>query len=297
MKKITVIQTLLLLFFTNVQAQVNLTLAFNSRPLPFLSDWNKAVNGLAVVTVTGATNITAIKFKAILTNEDGVDIGVTNAAAANLFSLNAAPATSTFTLGDVLQLQNMQFNSSAQSLIQQSGRLRAGTYKLTVQVLNAQGVFITEKFSFLTVTGYQLPVPIFPNNGAELDAHVASNIITFRWTRLIPVQQDLPIYRIQVFEIYNFQTPMQALRSNMPLLNEVATRGATQFIWRTNLPMMDTTANRRFIWTLQTLDGNGAPIPTMDMNQQGRSEPAVFTIINQSANREKVKAEVKEVVK
>ncbi len=287
MKKIIIIQALILIIFANANAQVNLTLAFNNRPQPFLSDWYKAVNGRAIVTVTGATNITAIKFKTILTNEEGVDVGVTNVAAATLYSLNATPAATTFSLGDVLQINAMIFTPAAQSLLQQSGRLRAGTYKITVQVLSSQGTLLTEKVSVINCTAYQLPVPIFPNNGAELDAHIAANIITFRWTRLTPVLQEVPTYRVQVFEVYNFQTPMQALRSNAPLLDVEATKGATQYIWRSNLTMLDSSANRRFIWTLQTLDFNGVPIPTLDMNLQGRSEPSVFTIINQSADRVK----------
>jgi hypothetical protein len=245
MKKIITIQILLLIIFANVHAQVNLTLAFNNRPQPYLADWNNAVNGRAIITVTGAANVTAVKFKTTLTNEEGVDVGVTNVAAATLFTLNPTPATSIFSLGDVLQMQNMIFNGPTQSVLQQSGRLRAGTYKLTVQVLSVQGSLLTEKIAVIN--------------------------------------------RVQVFEVYNFQTPMQALRSNTPVLDAEATKGTTQFIWRSNLSMMDTGANRRFIWTLQTLDFNGAPIPTIDVNQQGRSEPAVFTIIKQSANREKVK--------
>jgi hypothetical protein len=293
MKKIILIQALILIIFANATAQVNLTLAFNSRPQPYLADWYKAVNGRALITITGATNITAIKFKTTLTNEEGVDVGVTNVAAAQLYTLNATPATTTFSLGDVLQLQSMIFAASTQKLLQQSGRLRGGTYKLTVQVLSAQGVLLTEKVSVINCTAYQLPVAIFPNDGAELDAHVAANIITFRWTRLTPVLQEIPRYRLQVFEIYNFQTPMQAFRSNTPLLDVEATKGATQYIWRSNLSMLDSSANRRFIWTVQTLDFNGAPIPTLDENLQGRSEPAVFTIVKQSADRVKIKPEGK----
>lgn len=288
MKKIILIQALILIIFANANAQVNLTLAFNNRPQPFLSDWYNAVNGRALVTVTGATTVTAVKFKTTITNEEGVNIGVTNIAAAPLYNLNALPATNSFSLGDILQIQNMIFTPTAQTLLQQSGRLRAGTYKITIQVLNTQGILLTEKTSIINCAAYQLPVPIFPYDGATLDAHVAANIITFRWTRLTPVLQEVPRYKVQVFEVFNFQTPMQALRSNMPLLDAEAAKGATQFIWRSNLSMMDSTSNRKFIWTLQTLDFNGAPIPTIDMNQQGRSESSVFTIINQSADRVKI---------
>jgi hypothetical protein len=59
--------------------------------------------------------------------------------------------------------------------------------------------------------------------------------------------------------------------------------------------MIDSTANRRFIWTVQTLDADGAPIPTADMNIQGRSEPAIFNIITPSAAV--VKKETQEPIK
>ncbi|HEY5326093.1 MAG TPA: hypothetical protein VIJ27_03770, partial [Mucilaginibacter sp.] len=89
------------------------------------------------------------------------------------------------------------------------------------------------------------------------------------------------------FEILPGQDAMQAFRSNRPLLDDEAVKGATQYIWRPNLPMIDSTANRQFIWTVQTLDMNGQPIPTADNNVQGRSEPAIFTIVNQMGKKEK----------
>jgi hypothetical protein len=74
---------------------------------------------------------------------------------------------------------------------------------------------------------------------------------------------------------------MQAFRSNSPLLDEESIRGVTQFIWHTNLPMGDSNSNRQFIWTVQTLDAKGEPVPTNDMNVQGRAQPVVFKISKQ----------------
>lgn len=102
------------------------------------------------------------------------------------------------------------------------------------------------------------------------------------WTGLIPNNAAPPIYRVQVFEILPGQTPMQAFRGNYPILDAPALRGMTQYIWHTNLSMIDTLANYKFIWTVQTLDMEGEPIPSNDMTIQGRSEPAIFTIINQN---------------
>jgi len=80
---------------------------------------------------------------------------------------------------------------------------------------------------------------------------------------------------------------MQAFRGNRPLLDEPAPRGTTQYIWHPNLPMLDTTANYKFIWTVQTLDAKGQPIPSIDMNIQGRSEPFIFSIVNQMGTMDK----------
>ena len=90
-----------------------------------------------------------------------------------------------------------------------------------------------------------------------------------------------------MFEVLPGQTPMQAFRGNRPLLNERVIKGTTQYIWRTNLPMLDSTANKQFIWTIQTLDSKGLPVPTIDMTVQGRSEPAMFSIINQMGTKDK----------
>jgi len=46
--------------------------------------------------------------------------------------------------------------------------------------------------------------------------------------------------------------------------------------------MLDSTSNQKFIWTVQTLDMEGQPIPSNDNNIQGRSEPSTFSIINQN---------------
>ena len=279
MKKLILIKIFALIICTNINAQVNLTLAFNSRPQPFVADWSNAINGRAIITLNAAqTGANAFKIKTTITNSEGTNIGVTNVATAMPFRLNTLPATNSFSLGDIVQLPSMNFIPTAQNLLQGSGRLKAGTYKITVQVLNDVGAVLTEKIALINVTGYQLPFLISPSNEAVLNSKIAASVIIFRWTRLTPVEQFLPTYRVQVFEIYSHQTPMQAFRSNTPVLNEVVTKGVTQYIWRPNLSMIDSTINHKFIWTVQTVDDRGEPYPTVSLNQQGRSEPAVFII-------------------
>ena len=154
-----------------------------------------------------------------------------------------------------------------------------------MQIVNLQGdkVYAEQTRAFF-VTAYQLPVLMQPANGASLDARIAQNIVIFRWTSVVPAADQGTRYRVQVFEILEGQTDMQAYRSNRPLLDEEAIRGSNQFLWRTNLPMLDSTANSRFIWTVQTIDEKGQPLPTNDAFTQARSEPAVFTIYRKKAS-------------
>lgn len=271
-------------------AQIKLNIALNSRPLPYLADWYKPINGQMIVSyVPGQLPLDAsVKIKTTLLDFNGSVIANSTIGSANIYRLMMG--ANLFSMGDALQLQNLVLLGSAQSLLQRTGRLMAGQYQLNVQIVNVQGDKIyAEQTRPFFVTSYQLPVLMQPANGASLDARVAQNIISFRWTNVVPTAEQGTRYRVQVFEVLAEQTDMQAYRSNRPLLDEEAIRGSNQFLWRSSLPMLDSTANNRFIWTVQTLDEKGEPLPTNDAFTQARSEPSVFTIYrkNTSAPAEK----------
>jgi hypothetical protein len=289
MKKYKLLISLgMLLLMQSVQAQITLNLALNSRPQPWLSDWVNPVNGQMIITYMPGPvlNDPLIKIKTSLLDESGNVIGVSNINAARVYTLKAG--VNQFTMADALQLQNLVLSGNAQNLLQRTGRLAAGQYQLMVELMNTMGDIVRAKQTRpFYVVSYSLPILMFPANESKLDAHIAQNLITFRWTSLVPISQEPPQYRVQVFEILPGQTPMQAFRGNRPLLDEPAPRGATQYIWHPNLPMLDTTANYKFIWTVQTLDIKGQPIPGTDMSIQGRSEPATFSIMNQMGTMDK----------
>lgn len=264
------------------RAQITLNLALNNRPQPWLSDWVNPVNGQMIISyIPGPVlNDPSVKLKTTLLDERGGIIGVSNINSARIYTLRAG--VNQFSIADALQLQNLALQGNLQNLLQRTGRLTAGQYQLMVEVMNTRGDVVRAKQTRpFFITSYQLPILMQPASGSSLDAHTSQNIIIFRWTNLIPGSQELPQYRVQVFEILPGQTPMQAFRGNRPLLDEPAIKGTTQYIWRPNLPMLDSNANKQFIWTVQTLDAKGLPIPGMDMNIQGRSEPAIFSIVNQ----------------
>ena len=283
MKKYHLLFTVVMFLMVQLaQAQITLNLALNKRPQPWLSDWVNPVNGQMIITymVRPTLNDPSVKLKTTLLDERGNIIGISDINSARIYTLKAG--VNQFSIADALQLQNLALQGNFQNLFQRTGRLTAGQYQLTVEVMNTRGDVVRAKQTrFFFITSYQLPILMQPANGSTLDARLAQNIIVFRWTNLIPSSAEFFQFRVQVFEILPGQTPMQAFRGNRPLLDEPAIKGSTQYIWRPNLPMLDSTANKQFIWTVQTLDANGLPIPGMDMNIQGRSEPAIFSIVNQ----------------
>lgn len=292
MKKYNLIAALgFFLIVQMAQSQITVNLALNSRPQPWLSQWGNPINGQMIITyMRGAVQgEPQVKLRTTLSDDSGSIVGASNVNASRIYTLKEG--VNLFTMADALQLQNLVLSGKVINVFQRTGRLAAGQYQLKVEVLNVSGdvVFARQTHPFF-ITSYQLPKLMVPAEGAQLDALVAQSLITFRWTGLVPNTAELPTYRVQVFEILPGQTPMQAFRGNFPILDEPALRGTTQYIWRTSLPMLDNSANQKFIWTVQTLDMEGHPVPSNDMNIQGRSEPAVFTIINQmgAGNKDKM---------
>jgi hypothetical protein len=125
-----------------------------------------------------------------------------------------------------------------------------------------------------------------PYNEEVLDAKKAQTAIIFRWTPVVPRQTSPVTYRIQVFEVLPTQSPVQALRSNQPLLDKEIL-AATQFIWQPQLSFLsnegDSLKLPAFIWTIQTLD-KGVPVTRTDGNGEGRSEPIIF-FVNPDKNK------------
>ena len=264
-------------FVNNIaMAQFSGNLILNSRPPDYLSDWNNALTGQLVLNYTGAVNSMKVKLSTQLLNESGSAIGISNNITAQIITLNIG--ANIINMSNVLQLANMQFNNIANTLAT-SGRLAPGNYQLCVQLLTIDNQLLQfQQCKPFTQVNFQLPYLLTPTDKFWMDANTAQTAITFRWSSLIPASQETPIYRLQVYEVKDAQTPMQALRANLPvLLTDV--RRTTQYIWRPQLSLKDST-DHIFIWTVQTLDSKGVPVTTQDANTQGRSEPRVFGVCN-----------------
>jgi hypothetical protein len=278
MKKI--IHILLLTFLVSGFVDAQVTLTFNiSYPAPtYLSDWSFTRSGVAIVTFTPAGVATQlIKFATRIQSLDGTTIAASNNNSAVIYTLQRGP--NTFMLDKLLQLENLRFtDGSVIRSIQNTGKLPPGNYQLCIQILNNLGeaVFLKAPVCRLfTQETYQLPYLLSPANKSWLDANIAQTVITFRWSNIVPQLKERVIYRLQVFEVMDNQLPIQALRSNQPLLSVEVVN--TQYFWRPQLSLKDPEGHV-FIWTVQTLDSKGYPVNATDANNPGRSEPSVFGV-------------------
>jgi hypothetical protein len=92
------------------------------------------------------------------------------------------------------------------------------------------------------VASYQPPYPMMPAEDAVLDATKAQQAIIFRWSPVSPKPPQPVTYELVVTEVLPHQTPMQAFRSNQPLLVKQVI-GTTQYIWTPQLNLNDGCCN------------------------------------------------------
>jgi len=233
--------------------------------------------------------------KAELKTSSGALVAATNLAQATVY--NFSSPTTFLDAVDVLALEHMPFNGKFKTILDRTGKLPADNYQLCVQLVTPVSFapLSPQVCKNFTIASIQLPVLMIPTDGSSMDAVKAQSAIIFRWTPVSPSQQQPVVYRIQVFEILNHQTPMQAFRSNQPLLDREVV-GVTQFIWQ---PQMDMTVSccdgeeikkdsiqhdekknytRRFVWSVQSMNFQRQLLNDGNINGDARSEPAVFYI-------------------
>jgi hypothetical protein len=281
MKKILL--TAIIIFSAAISmAQVKFNLIVNAQPPAQLSEWSNRREVLTlIVTAPGALGL-QYKIKTEIKTLDGTVIGSADLAKTPIFTPNTN-GTDVLVANDVMLLEFMVFTGKYKTSLQRTGKLPADNYTICAQPVRPTdygplGEVQCKNF-YLAAT--QLPILIKPYNEEILDAKKAQTAITFRWTPVVPKATTPVTYRIQVFEVLPTQGPVQALRSNQPLLDKELV-AATQYIWLPQLTFMpydnETKKLPTFIWTIQSLDANHNPVTQTDGNGEGRSEPIIFFI-------------------
>ncbi len=281
MKKI--ISTAIAIFIIATgMAQVKFNLILNGQPPAQLSEWGNRREVLAVIVTAQGSIGAQYKVKTEIKAMDGSVIGNADLAKTLIFTPNPA-GSSILTANDVMPLEFMVFTGKYKTSLERTGKLPAGNYTICVQPVRPVDFTpfgeVQCKNFYLATT--QLPILMKPYNEEVLDAKKAQTAIIFRWTPVVPTQPSPVIYRIQVFEVLPTQSPVQALRSNQPILDKEILV-ATQYIWQPQLTFMpydeETKKPPTYIWTIQSLDKDRNPVTRTDGNGEGRSEPIIFFI-------------------
>ncbi|MBS4043670.1 MAG: hypothetical protein KGZ59_07620 [Chitinophagaceae bacterium] len=259
-------------------AQLNTTLEMQNAPTAVLSEWANKNSIINFIITKIDPNPQTIILKTEIKLSDGTVVATTDLTRVPKIILRSG--TSVFYSKDVMPLETMVFSGKYKTTLDKTGKLPSDNYQLCVQPVTPDTYqpLAAVKCKFFILVASQLPFLIMPANNDVLNKLVAQTAITFRWTPLTPAAKIPPYYRIQVFEILSNQRPVQALRSNQPILDEVV-RGITQYIWQPRLAFntLDSLP-MKFIWTIQTLDDNKQPVLQTDGNGESRSEPFVFSI-------------------
>lgn len=308
-------------------AQFTTTLIVSPTPPATITDWagRKEILGFLVFVQGGAgTNPRPVLIKTEITLTDGTVVATTDLSKAQpyTFRIGNNPLDAT----DVLRLENMIFNGKYKQALTRTGKLLSENYQICVQLVEP-GTFapVSElKCRSFFIASLQMPILMKPYNEEVMDITKAQTAITFRWTPLVPKPTTPVRYRVQVFEVMGNQNPVQAMRSNFPILDQEVT-GITQYIWqpqgilKTNTDEWDVRLKvdsprtigpdtepdlkkaGRYVWTVQSTDLTGNPLGDGNINGDGRSEPFVFFITPTTAKGgkevDKLKEEVKKLTK
>lgn len=279
-------------------AQLNTILVVVPQPPGTLISWGTKELTYIISNQGGAAPRNFI-VKAELKAADGTVAATTNLAKARVRTMG--PATLILYAADVAPLDVMIFYGKYKSSLDRSGKLPSGNYELCVQLVTPVDFLPVSEVRCrnFTLAAFQLPIPMMPANDEVLDAEKAQTSVIFRWTPVAPRPIEQVKYIVTVFEVLDKQTPMQALRSNQPLLTKEII-GTTQYIWQPQLSfaktkiwmndteslytqedraVLDSVDASTFIWTIKTVDIRGIPFSDGNVNSDGISEPNTFTVI------------------
>jgi hypothetical protein len=275
MKKLSILITTIIIA-QSTSAQISIALTLNPRPVANITQWSARRDVLTLIaTAPAQAGTRSVKINTTIKTTDGTIVATTDLQRAPFRQITAG-TNNIFYAADVINLESLVFKGSYQNKLNSTGKLPAGSYQVIVELDSASlpvPLSNTQtRIFFLAST--QLPILVSPAGESVLDKNTAQSVITFRWTPVVPRPQEAVRYQLKVFEIGKDQSPIQAMRSNQPLLDKEMLN-ATQFNWKPQLAFADSS---RFVWTIQSLDFKQQPITGDLPNGEGLSEVLTFSI-------------------
>jgi hypothetical protein len=214
-----------------------------------------------------------ILIRAKISDLSGNVIGNTNLNNATSTLLKNGP--NIFTQQEILDATSWQWTNYTTQQFNQYNRLPAQMYEIEIEALDRVTLNpLTKKDRRqFRIQELQAPILLKPPHEDSVQIKRTQSQIIFRWSPATPIDPDVN-YRVEVYEVLTGQNPMQAFRSNMPILVS-GPQKSTQYIWR---PMLVLEHGQKFIWCVQSIDGSGNPVSSNMLLQDGRTQPIWFSI-------------------
>ncbi len=231
-------------------------------PSPYYSDWeaNPNIGSLTVMNNTGSAATVQIYFT-ITDQMNRVVVSGTSdpqtidAGAIRVYDSPYQVAGSA------------SHDARIERIASRTGRLPEGSYTACAAVADPSGFVLAQSCADFTIAYPAAPELLGPDDGAD----VTSTSPLFQWTPVqVPAGYQLT-YDLRIVEVLPGQLPGEALRSNIPVYEDLDAMGT---VLRYPVEALPLEPGKTYAWSVQALDQNGYPASAND----GRSEIRTFKV-------------------
>jgi hypothetical protein len=189
-------------------------------------------------------------------------------------TLNPAE-TKTYVLRDLIVLKDaLNYDRAFATTVLRTGYVPSGNVTWCFSLLQANNpniVVTPEICRSQVVTAFQPPIAIAPQDREMININT---LPIFRWTPVTPAFLGVLNYEVEVFEVLPGQDPMNAFRSNQPILSRRSP--ALQLVW----PLDVVRETGTFVWTVRAFDNDNNAVGGYETFTEIRS----FTFSSDVAN-------------
>lgn len=273
MKKVMFV-ILLIIAYSAIYPQVNLTIMIKKPTPPKISEWqtDPTIAKLLIINSTGV-NYQNAYVDINITNENGDVVAKSNLNSPSIPRFNINVGTTNLSGAQFFNVNAMHFESSISQSVTTTGSLPEGNYQFCVKLLDqnkneisSTGALCDNFFIILS----DPPSLILPAQNSEISVDFPQ----FIWTPATNVDPSKIIgYKIKVVPVYNHQTPKTALETNIPLIDKKIPTASYQYM--PSDPALTIKPNIiGYAWQIQAVDQLNKPAAKSD----GFSEINFFKI-------------------
>jgi hypothetical protein len=240
----------------------NVMLTIQPFPSPYYSDWqaNPNIGSLTVMNNTGSAGTVQIYFT-ITDQMNRVVVSGTSdpqTIAAGAIKVYDSPYQ---------VAGSATHDARIERIASRTGRLPEGSYTACAAAADESGFVLAQSCADFSIAYPDPPELLGPDDGADL----TDTSPLFQWTPVqVPAGYQLT-YDLRIVEVLPGQLPSEALRSNIPVYEDLDAMGT---VLRYPVEALPLEPGKTYAWSVQALDQNGYPASA----NEGRSEIRTFEV-------------------